>query len=201
MYPRCISDLQESCRRESLSRPCRIELMASFAAGRPTALVLDVGYSNSSAVPVVDGYALRAGTMRQPLGSELLLSQLRAHFTTPTPTRSFPLSLLPRQLIAKRTPTESGQQPRPILRDDRAPHTTASWRLWAEGQVVEQWKEACGEVINYKGFDFQTAQGLPQAMYEFPDGYNQMFGEERYRFTEMLFDPKNYFNQVRPALL
>jgi actin-related protein len=35
--------------------------MGRFAAGKPTALVLDVGYSGSSAVPVVDGYALRAG--------------------------------------------------------------------------------------------------------------------------------------------
>ncbi|OCF36416.1 brg1-associated factor b [Kwoniella heveanensis CBS 569] len=171
-------------------------VLSAFAAGKPTALVLDVGYANSSAVPIVDGYALRAGTKRQPLGSSLLVSQLHHHFTHPTPKRSFPLSLLPRQLIAKRDPTpDPGLQPKPLLRDDRAPHTTASWKLWAENNVVENWKEACSEVVNYKGFDFQTAQDLPQALYEFPDGYQQYFGEERYRFTEMLFDPKNYFNQ------
>ena len=136
--------------------------------------------------------------MRQPLGSSLLLSQLRHHFTHPTPIRSFPLPLLPRHLISKRDPTpEPGVQPRPILRDDREPHTTASWRQWAQEGVLESWKEACGEVVNYRGFDFQTTRELPQALYEFSDGYHQYFGEERYRFTEMLFDPKNYFNQVR----
>jgi len=135
--------------------------------------------------------------MRQPLGSSLLLSQLHNHFTNPAPSRSFPLSLLPRQLISKRDPTpEPGIHPKPILRDDRAPQTTTSWQSWAQQGVVEGWKEACGEVISYRGFDFQTARELPQALYEFPDGYHQYFGEERYRFTEMLFDPKNYFNQV-----
>ena len=50
--------------------------------------------------------------------------------------------------------------------------------------------------MNVRGFDLKTARELPQTLYEFADGYHQYFGEERYRFTEMLFDPKNYFNQV-----
>lgn len=150
-----------------------------------------------AATPPVCTSLTRTGTMRQPLGGSLLTSQLHHHFTNPTPTRSFPLSLLPRQLIAKRDPTpEPSLQPRPILRDDRAPHTTASWSLWAQNSVIEPWKEACAEVISTRGFDFQTAKDLPQSLYEFPDGYHQYFGEERFRFTEMLFDPKTYFKQV-----
>jgi actin-related protein len=169
----------------------------SFAAGRPTALVLDVGHSISSAVPVVDGYALRAGTMRQPLGSSLLLSQLTSHFKNPANSRSFPLSLLPRQLIAKRdTPARPGLPVNPQLRDDRIGATTQSWREWAETGVVDSWKEACGEVSSVRPFDTRTASELGQTLYEFPDGYQQNFGEEKYRFTEMFFDPKNYFNQV-----
>ncbi|WVQ78623.1 hypothetical protein IAT38_000709 [Cryptococcus sp. DSM 104549] len=170
-------------------------VLSAFAAGKPTALVLDVGYANSSAVPVVDGYALRAGTMHQPLGSQLIVSQLHHHFTSTTPTRP-PLSLLPRQLIQKRDASaDPGIIPKPILRDDRAPHTTASWKLWAENNVVEGYKEACTELLNARGFDFKTASTLPQVLYEFPDGYHQYFGEERYRFTEALFDPKRYFDQ------
>ncbi|WVO20992.1 uncharacterized protein IAS62_002294 [Cryptococcus decagattii] len=173
-------------------------VLSAFAAGKPTALVLDVGYATSSAVPIVDGYALRAGTMHQPLASQLIVSQLRNHFTSPTHTRA-PLSLLSRQLIKQRDPSsDPGIIPKPILRDDRAPHTTTSWKLWAENNVVEGYKEACTEIVNYKGFDFQTAGDLPQVLYEFPDGYHQYFGEERYRFTEMLFDPERYYNQSIP---
>lgn len=167
-----------------------------FAAGKPTALVLDVGYANASAVPVVDGYALRAGTMRQPLATQLLLSQLHHHFSHPTPTRSFPLSLLPHHLIAKRESTaEPGDEPRPTLREDRLPGTTASWRAWAEENVVDNWKETCAEVINARGFDFRTAGAIQKVLYEFPDGYRQEFDEERARFTEMYYNPAQYFNQ------
>ena len=87
-------------------------------------------------------------------------------------------------------------QPKPIVRTDRASHSTASWQAWAQQGVVENWKEACGELVNHRGFDFRSARDLPQTLFEFPDGYHQYFGEERYRFTEMLFDPKRYFNQV-----
>jgi actin-related protein len=43
--------------------------MNRFAAGKPTALIVDVGYANTSTVPVVDGYALRAGTSTQSFKS------------------------------------------------------------------------------------------------------------------------------------
>lgn len=76
------------------------------------------------------------------------------------------------------------------------PHTTPSWRNWAENSVVEAWKEACCEVINVRGYNMATASTLPQVNYEFPDGYSKGWGEERYRFSEMFFDPKNYFDQV-----
>nr|ODN94874.1 brg1-associated factor b [Cryptococcus depauperatus CBS 7855] len=173
-------------------------VLSAFAAGKPTALVLDVGYAQSSAVPVIDGYALRSGTMHQPLGSQLIISQLHHHFTTPSPTRQA-LSLLPRHLIKKRDSTQDpGCVPKPILRDDRVPHTTESWKLWAQNNVIEGWKEACTEIVNYQGFNFKTASELPQVMYEFPDGYHQYFGEERYRFSEVLFNPDHYFDQSFP---
>lgn len=62
--------------------------------------------------------------------------------------------------------------------------------------MLETWREACGEVVSTSRFDFSTARDLPQTLYEFPDGYCGNFGEERYRFNEILFDPKNYFDQV-----
>jgi actin-like protein 6A len=46
------------------------------------------------------------------------------------------------------------------------------------------------------GYDAQTAGGMEKVLYEFPDGYQQAFGEERFRFTEMLGNPKQYFDQV-----
>lgn len=138
--------------------------------------------------------------MRQPLASHLLTSQIKSNFLKPTSTRPYPLSLLPRHLIAQRDPSplDSTQihQPKPLLRDDRIPHTSASWRTWGEDSVVESWKEACCEIVNVRGYDLVTANTLPLVNYELPDGYSKAWGEERFRYSEMLFDPKNYFDQV-----
>lgn len=138
--------------------------------------------------------------MRQPLAGQLLTSQIHSNFTHSTSSRPFPLSLLPRHLIAKREPSPLDstemRQPKPVLRDDRLGSTTASWRSWGENSVVEAWKEACAEVVNVRGYDLASATSLPVVNYELPDGYSKAWGEERYRFSEMLFDPKNYFDQV-----
>jgi hypothetical protein len=140
--------------------------------------------------------------MRQPLAGHLLTSQIHSNFKRTTPTRSFPLSLLPRHLIAQRDPSPLDStaihQPKPILRDDRIKQTTESWTSWGENSVVEAWKEACAEVVNVRGYDLASANNLPLVNYELPDGYSKAWGEERYRFSEMLFDPKHYFDQVSP---
>lgn len=143
--------------------------------------------------------------MRQPLAGQLLTSQIHTNFRRPTSTRPFPLSLLPRHLISKRDPSPLDStaihQPKPLLREDRMTRTTPSWQSWAENSVVEAWKEACCEVVNVRGYDMATANTLPQVNYEFPDGYSKGWGEERYRYSEMLFDPKKYFDQVSKPLL
>jgi hypothetical protein len=56
--------------------------MNRFAAGKPTALIVDVGYANTSTVPVVDGYALRAGTF---IPSTERSNKLTARIHAPTP--------------------------------------------------------------------------------------------------------------------
>ena len=118
-------------------------VLSAFAAGKGTALILDVGHDLASAVPVSEGYAMRAGTMRQPLAAGLLKSQLKAHFAAPHPPhRNQAVDLSPHQLLSKRQP-----------RADRVEGTTQSWRDWAEGRVVEDWIEGCAEVMAPRGYD------------------------------------------------
>lgn len=63
--------------------------------------------------------------------------------------------------------------------------------------VVEQWKEACLEVNSVGRYDEKAGAKSEQVLYEFPDGWSGMFGDERVRGGEVWFDPKNYFDQVR----
>ena len=62
---------------------------------------------------------------------------------------------------------------------------------------MEQWKEACLEVVPVGRYDKETTGKLAeQVAYEFPDGWGESFGEERFREGEVWYDPKNYFDQV-----
>jgi actin-like protein 6B len=85
-----------------------------FAAGKGSALVVDIGHSMASITPVVDGFVLRKGKPRQSLWRAIILKRsglvssalpklVHAHakhiLTNPTPTRNG-IELYPHQLIA-----------------------------------------------------------------------------------------------------
>ena len=52
---------------------------SSFANGRSTALVVDSGATQTSVVPVHDGYALQGAVLRTPLAGDFIVAQCK-HF-------------------------------------------------------------------------------------------------------------------------
>ena len=50
-------------------------VLAAFANGRSTGLVVDSGASHTSAVPIHDGYVLQHAIVKSPLGSDYLTTQ------------------------------------------------------------------------------------------------------------------------------
>ncbi|CDZ96816.1 Actin-related protein-Arp4p/Act3p [Phaffia rhodozyma] len=174
-------------------------VLSSFAAGKPTSLVVDVGNDLVSITPVLEGYVLKGGTRRQPLAMALLHSQIKSYLQKPNPARSFPLSLTPFQLMKTRTPVPAGQAPRFTTKQDRLADgkTTASWQEYAENKVVENWRESCVNVYETPYEERYVAQRAPRP-YEFPDGFNASYGSERYKFGEALFNPQFIDRSVVP---
>lgn len=93
----------------------------------------------------------------------------------------------PHQLIKSRTPVPSLQAPKFTLRDDRLPGTTASWRAYAEGKIVEGWRENCA-AVSETAFDERYISQRPTRPHEFPDGYSAPYGQDRFQLTESLFN-------------
>lgn len=142
----------------------------SFAAGKGTALIVDVGSDLVSVVPVCDGYAIRSGehrspnrifdqapeltrikrslrsivgTKRQPLSLTLLNSQIE-NFLTHSHSSA---SLLPHHLIRSRKPVGFGQPPQVQWNQARLDKTTDSWKSYWKNKVVDGWREGCAEVM------------------------------------------------------
>eukprot|EP00048_Salpingoeca_helianthica_P017647 m.238366 g.238366 ORF g.238366 m.238366 type:complete len:430 (+) comp21743_c0_seq1:111-1400(+) len=164
---------------------CKNAVLTSFSAGRSTALVLDVGASGVSAVPVYDGLVLGRGIRRNTLGGDYLTDQYRQLLEGPMQT-----PIVPHYLIARKYPAGEGQSPRFDPRTP-APTVTPSYHDFMCQEVVRDFQISVARVSDTP-YSEQTLSGIPTTHYEFPNGFNANFGLERYRVPEALFDPKTY---------
>uniref|UniRef100_A0A8C5QT07 Actin-related protein 4 n=1 Tax=Leptobrachium leishanense TaxID=445787 RepID=A0A8C5QT07_9ANUR len=68
---------------------------------------------------------------------------------------------------------------------ERVPPVTRSWHNYMCNGVISDFKASVLRVSS----TLYNEKHLPDAQYEFPNGYNCSFGTERLRITEGLFDP------------
>eukprot|EP00047_Mylnosiga_fluctuans_P005309 m.239711 g.239711 ORF g.239711 m.239711 type:complete len:432 (+) comp13529_c0_seq1:29-1324(+) len=164
---------------------CKSAVLSSFSAGRSTALVLDVGASGASAVPVYDGLVLGRGIRRNILGGDYLTMQYKQLLEGP-----MGIPIVPQYLIGKKHAVPEGQAAR---FDPRAPppNATPSFHEYMCNEVVRDFQASVCRISDH-AFSEQSLTGIPTTHYEFPNGYNANFGIERYRISEAFFDPKGH---------
>ncbi|KAJ5195175.1 Actin-related protein 4 [Penicillium cinerascens] len=173
-------------------------VLAAFAAGKASALVVDIGASNISITPVHDGMILKRGVQHSPLGGDYISSQIRALFKKNSPQ---PITITPHYLISSKTAVEAGQPPQAKYKTfpaDKAPDAT--YRALLEERTLSEFKECVVQVwpgpnkLSATGptgvSNEEMARSSPGRPFEFPDGYNQLFGADRFRVVESLFDAK-----------
>ncbi len=150
--------------------------------------------------PVHDGLILKKGVARSPLAGNFVSQQLRLLFSTSQP----PVPLTPHYLVSSKTPVDAGATPHAVYKSF-APGTAPqdSFRRFQEERVLTEFKESVVQVWPGPGkFSAHAQNGTPMEDYaktlpgrpfEMPDGWNQMFGAERYRVAEGIFDAKMAF--------
>ncbi|KAG0165440.1 Actin-like 6A [Apophysomyces sp. BC1034] len=158
-------------------------VMTAFSVGRATALVLDSGGSLTSAVPVYDGYVLKKGILRQPIGGDMISRQILDQLQN-----DLHLDVTPQYKIASKTVVESGQSAQVQLHDRPA---TESFNDYQISRVLHEYKESVCQVSEVT-FDEGIMASRPQKPFEFPDGYNNSFGVERYKLPETLYQPRAF---------
>lgn len=159
-------------------------VLNAFAAGKGSALVIDVGHSMASITPVVDGFVLRKGLVCSAL-PKLVHAHAKHVLTSPTQQRAG-IDLYPHQLIASKAPVEPSAPPLFTLREDRLAGTTESWKAWYEAREVDEWIQSVAGVLD-QGWNEQVVAARPPRQYEFPTGFNTYFGPERFQVGEEFF--------------
>lgn len=184
-------------------------VMAAFASGKGSALVVDIGEDLTTVTPICDGFVLRKGIQKSAIAgsvlSSLLLSTTEASLSTP---------VYPQYLIAsksRQTPQTTENNPTgpdedtPMvavtdnmpcglaLRGDRMPGkegspTTDSFMKYQKMRVMHDLKETVCEVFP-RTWEEEVISAIPPRTFELPSGQLQLFGRDRFAIPEVIFNP------------
>ncbi len=107
-----------------------------------------------------------------------------------------PVPLTPYYMISSKMPVDAGAPPNATYRTFKIP-PHESFRRLEEERVLTEFKESVVQIWTGPGGLHQAQQGtssgddlktLPGRPFEMPDGWNQVFGPERFRVAEGIFD-------------
>lgn len=174
--------------------------LAAYAQGKATALVVDVGHQNTSVTAIWEGMVLKKSVHHTPLAGAYLSSQVRAMFASlPTPA-----PLVPHFMVKSKSPVDANAPSNAIYNKFDTP-PTASYHALEEERVLMAFKESLcttwpgpnrlesptGAPGGHTNLDH--AKQLPPRPFELPDGWNSVFGVERYKVVEV---SKHYLSHI-----
>ena len=101
-------------------------------------------------------------------------------------------------MVSSKAPVDAGAPSQAVLKTFDTP-PTASFRQFEEERVLTEFKESVVQIWGGPGRLSSGPQGntneevvksFPGRPFEMPDGWNQVFGAERFKTAEGLFDAK-----------
>lgn len=161
----------------------RNAVLSAFANGRSTGIVVDSGASQTSAVPVHDGFVLQNMIVKSPLAGDFITMQCRNYFDEHN------VEIVPPYMIASKEQVNEGSPPK-WTKKTNLPEVSKSWHNYMVKEVVQDF-QSCVLQVHDVPYDKESVENMPTVHYEFPNGYNQDFGPERFLIPEALFDPSN----------
>ncbi|XP_015789795.1 actin-like protein 6B [Tetranychus urticae] len=158
-------------------------VLSAFANGRSTGIVVDSGASQTSAVPIHDGFVLQQMIVKSPLAGDFITMQCRQYF------EEHNIEIVPPYQIASKEAVNEGAVPK-WTKKTNIPEVSKSWHNYMVKEVIQDF-QACVLQVHDAPYDKETIENMPTVHYEFPNGFNQDFGCERFSIPEALFDPSN----------
>ena len=156
--------------------------LSSYAAGRPTSLVLDIGYEGTVAAAVHDGYVLERSICRSKLSGNLLTECMRRCVE-----KSSGVTIKPPYAFERKEKVPGSGEFEVTALD--FPKTHESYRRWCVESIVADLKESVCRVSE-SAFDEKEHANIPMVTYELPDGTEVQIGSDRFKVPEVLFNTK-----------
>lgn len=127
-----------------------------------------------------EGYVLTQAVVKSPLGADYLSMQCRQHLEAQG------IDLSPAYSVATKESVREREPPRFTVK--KLPdQLTNSWQQYMLKSLMQDFQMSAVQVLEVP-YDERTALQIPSVHYEFPTGYHQDFGCERFKLAESLFD-------------
>ncbi|KAK3634997.1 Actin-related protein 4 [Elasticomyces elasticus] len=168
--------------------------LAAYGNGKATALVVDVGHQNTSVTAIWEGMVLRKSLMHSPLAGKFLSDQIRIMFANMQPA----VPLIPHYMVKSKAPVDAGA-PSAATYMKYAQPPSDSFRRLEEDRILTSFKESVVQAWSGPGrldSNVDAVRMSPPRPFEMPDGWNQVFGVERYRVAEGYFDTKSAYTDA-----
>ncbi|XP_063398458.1 actin-like protein 6B [Mytilus trossulus] len=159
---------------------CKNAVLTAFANGRSTGLVLDSGATHTSAVPVYDGYVIQQAIVKSPLAGDFISMEIKKLM------EELEVDVVPPYQIKTKEPVGFMEEAKWKKKD--LPEVTKSYHNYMVKDVYQDFAASVVQVMDTP-YEQSSAETMPNIHYEFPNGYNQDFGFEKYKVCEGLFDP------------
>ncbi|KAK5172961.1 NuA4 histone acetyltransferase subunit [Saxophila tyrrhenica] len=173
--------------------------LAAYSQGKATALVVDVGHQNTSVTALWEGMVLKKSLHHAPLAGNWLNNQIRAMFATQQP----PVPLVPHYMVKTKQPVDANS-PSNATYVQFAKPPPDSFRRLEEERVLTAFKESVVQAWHGPGrleappaphapngfSNLDHVRSLPPRPFEMPDGWNTVFGADRFKVVESLFDTR-----------
>ncbi|CAI8001281.1 Actin-like protein 6A, partial [Geodia barretti] len=161
---------------------CKSAVLSAFANGRGTALVVDSGAGQTSAVPVHDGYCLTGATVRTPLAGNFITAQC-GHFMS-----ELGCQVVPPYMIATKEAVKERTEP-VWTRRKNLPSVTDSYHIYMTNEILRDFAMSVAQVSTTSLQDeIEHSTSIPSTSYEFPNGYSLNATVEKFKLTEGLFN-------------
>lgn len=131
-------------------------------------------------VHLQEGYVLTQAVVRSPLGGDYLSMQCRQHL------ESHGIDLTPAYMVSTKESVREREPPRFTVKK-MPDQLTKSWQQYMLKQLMQDYQLSTVQVLEVP-YDDRAAAQIPSVHYEFPSGYHQDFGCERFKLAESLFD-------------
>ncbi|XP_003747100.1 actin-like protein 6B [Galendromus occidentalis] len=163
-------------------------VLSAFANGRATAVIVDSGATQTSAVPVHDGYVLQQAIVKSPLAGDFITMQCKQYLEDHEK-----VELVPNYLVASKEPVKEREPPKYTRKT--VPEVSKSWANLQVRTLLQDFQASVLQVSDAP-YDKEVAEGMPAVHYEFPTGYNNDYGAKRFEIPEGLFDPSSIRQQL-----